>query len=193
VSLIGSANPDLSAPDFDEEITGLWPAAWDIRIPKRPIARIVDEVGASDQYWGVQIERDSDAEDLTVAACQISVGVQLNSLVDGIAAYGHSVDVESATEEIPSDLDNDFRFARSPRRLSSVKLECSSQDRARSSWAKKLQFACHNHDILYCYNPIETDPALIQFETLWGLGRLSGFSFAGFDDWEGSLTVRERT
>lgn len=194
VRIRGAADSLLSSGVVhDETLTDLWPAEgdWPINIPRRPVVRSAWE-NVSAQYWGVDIERTGGPVDLAIAAAQFSPMVQLKSWVEGIAVFGTTVATAAATEEKTADVDTDFRFARSPRRTATVKLMAIPEAVARSSWYGKLQFAAFNSDILYIYNPAETDPVLMHNETLWGTGHLDTLTFVGANDWEGTLTIRER-
>lgn len=194
-SIVVEANETDSwgSPSYTATYTTLFPAddEWEIGTPRRPVFRAVF-TNVAYEFWRVTINRTVGTDDLTIGACYIGPNVQLSSTVEGIAVFGQSVSVDATTEELTSDIDTDFRFARSQRRSTAIKLMGSPSDVARAKWYKKLMFAARNADIFYSYNPTETDPALIHAETLWGTGRIDSFTFASLDNWEGTLTIRER-
>lgn len=189
----GDTENTFTSPPFDTTYTNLFPASdeWEIGMPRRPVFRAVF-TNVAYQYWRVTITRTTGTNDLTIGACYIGPNVQLSTTVEGIAVFGQSVMVDAATEELTADIDTDFRFARSQRRSTQIKLMGAPSDVARAKWFKKLMFAARNADIFYSYNPTETDPALIHAETLWGLGQIDSFTFASLNNWEGTLTIRER-
>jgi hypothetical protein len=184
----------FTSPPFDQTYTDFIPQddEWDINIPRRPHFQAFFEP-VEYQYWRVTIVRTGGSVDLELGAGYFGPHVPLNTLIDGIAAYGLQVETESASEEEQSDLDIDFYYARSQRRIATLKLEGSTDAKATAMWLKKLQYAGHHSDVLYCYNPLVTDAGLIQYSTIWGKARLTGFNHHEFDSWEGSLVVRERT